>query len=58
MSNSKIVEFHEPFIRSLIIVGLVTLFTMVSTRYIVRYAISNHYKTHEYTIQESQIKPE
>lgn len=57
MSNSKIQEFHEPFIRSLIIVGLVTLVSMISTRYLVGYIISNHYKTHEYTIQESQIKP-
>lgn len=58
MSNSKIVEFHESFIRSLVFVGLVTLVSMVSARYIVRYIISTHYQTHEYTIQESQIKPE
>ena len=58
MSNSKINEFHESFIRSLVFVGLVTLVSMVSAKYIVQYIISSNYKTHEYTIQESQIKPE
>lgn len=58
MSNSKIAEYHESFIKSLILVGLVTLVSMVSAKYIVRYIISTHYQTHEYTIQESQFKPE
>ena len=30
-------DFHKPFIKSLVIVALVTIFAMVSSRYVVDY---------------------
>ena len=38
-------DFHKPFIKSLVIVGLVTIFAMVSSRYVVDYYYSL-YKNH------------
>jgi hypothetical protein len=54
MSNVKTEEFHKPFIKSLVAVGLVTLVSMISTRYFVKYIIYNHYQSHQYTSQDSQ----
>jgi hypothetical protein len=54
MSSSKIVEFHKPFIKSLIFLGLVTIVSMISTKYIVEYIINHHYQSHQYTSSESQ----
>ena len=49
-------EYHKPFIQSLILVAFVTVFTMVSTRYIItsyaKYKISPA-KTSEYSSQKS-----
>ena len=50
-------EFHKPFIKSLIVVGLVTLFAMISSRYIVDYYIIRSFSyppTIEYSSQKSQ----
>ena len=45
MNNSKINEFHKPFIHALILVGLVTGISMISTRYLVNYILTYHYNT-------------
>jgi len=50
-------EFHKPFIKSLIVVGLVTLFAVISSRYIVEYYINLSYKTPIYTSSESYSEP-
>jgi hypothetical protein len=50
-------EFHKPFIKSLIIVALVTVFAMVSSKYIIEYYINHSFyphKTIEYSSQKSQ----
>lgn len=50
-------EFHEPFIKSLIIVAVVTVFAMVSSHYIVDYYSKMNFsplKTIEYSSQKSQ----
>lgn len=49
-------EFHKPFIKSLILVAIVTVFAMVSTRYVANYYIklkSPPAKTLEYSSQKS-----
>jgi hypothetical protein len=49
-------EIHQPFIKSLLIVAFVTIFAMVSSRFIVDY-YSKHsfypFKTMEYSSQKS-----
>jgi hypothetical protein len=50
-------EFHKPFIQSLIIVAFVTVFAMISSKYIVEYYINDSFyphKTLEYSSQKSQ----
>lgn len=47
-------EFHKPFVRSLIIIALVTVFTMVSSRYIFNYYNDLSSKTLEYSSEQSQ----
>ena len=50
-------EFHKPFIKSLIVVGLVTVFAMVSSRFLVDYYMDHNllpYPTIEYSSQKSQ----
>jgi multisubunit Na+/H+ antiporter MnhC subunit len=54
MNNSKFKEFHKPFIHALVIVGLVTGVSMISTRYLVNYILTHHYNTPVYTSYESQ----
>jgi len=46
-------EFHKPFLKGLIVVALVTLFSMVSSRYIIDYYLTQSYKTPIYTSNES-----
>jgi len=49
-------EFHKSFIQSLIIVAIVTMFAMVSSRYMVEYyfnTITPPVKTLEYSSQKS-----
>lgn len=48
-------EFHKPFIKSLLIVAAVTIFTMISSRYLINYYSNLSYKTLEYSSQKSQI---
>lgn len=46
-------EFHKPFIKSLIIVGFVTLIAIISSRYIVEaYVSSLQIKNVEYSSQK------
>jgi len=50
-------EFHKPFIKSLIIVAVVTLFTMVSSKFIIEYYYTLSFsppKTPVYSSQQSQ----
>jgi hypothetical protein len=42
-------EFHKPFVRSLLIIAFVTVFTMVSSRYVVDYYYSLYKNTSIYT---------
>jgi hypothetical protein len=42
-------DFHKPFIKSLVIVGLVTIFAMVSSHYLVDYYFSTYKNTPIYT---------
>ena len=58
MSKPNFREFHIPFIKSLAIVGLVTIVSMISARYFIENVFANPYKSHEYTIQESQKNPD
>lgn len=55
MNNLKTSEFHRPFIKSLIVVGLVTMVSMISSRYLIEYYLRHHYSTTVYTSQESQM---
>jgi hypothetical protein len=49
-------EFHKPFIQSLVLVAFVTVFGMVSSRYVINYYLSSKIspaKTLEYSSQKS-----
>jgi hypothetical protein len=47
-------EFHKPFIKSLLIVALVTVFAMISSKYIIEaYASSLLSKNIEYSSQKN-----
>jgi multisubunit Na+/H+ antiporter MnhC subunit len=49
-------EFHKPFIQSLVLVAIVTIFAMVSSKYVVKYYFSHNLtqsKTLEYSSQKS-----
>ena len=48
-------EFHKPFIKSLVLITIVTMFAMVSSRYIVNYYSNLSHKTLEYSSQKSQF---
>jgi len=48
-------EFHKPFIKSLVLIAIVTMFAMVSSRYILTFYSDIHYKTLEYSSQKSQF---
>jgi hypothetical protein len=50
-------EYHKPFIKSLVLVAVVTVFAMVSSKYVVNYYLSHNFppaKTLEYSSQKSQ----
>ena len=51
----KTSEFHEPFIKALILVAIVTVFTMISSRYVVKYYIESHLNTYQFTSEQSQF---
>ena len=49
-------NFHKPFIKSLIIASIVTVFAMVSSKFVVEYYMSHSlypHKTIEYSSQQS-----
>jgi hypothetical protein len=49
-------ELHIPFIQSLVLVAFVTIFAMVSSRYVINYYLSSKIspaKTLEYSSQKS-----
>ena len=48
-------DFHKPFIKSLLIVAVVTLFALVSSKYIVNYYKNINYLPAEHT-EKSQEK--
>lgn len=50
-------EFHQSFIKSLVLVAIVTIISMVSARYIVSSILSKHTTTPTFTIQKSQDTP-
>jgi len=50
-------DFHKPFIKSLLIVAIVTLFSLVSSKYIVNYYMNIKYlppKHTEFPSEKSQ----
>ena len=51
--NSK--EFHIPFIKNLVFIGLVTIVSMFSIHYFVEYLYLSYLPSPIYTSQESQI---
>jgi hypothetical protein len=48
-------EFHKPFIKSLVLIAIVTMFAMVSSRYLLNFHSNTYYKTLEYSSQKSQF---
>lgn len=48
-------EFHKPFLKSLVIISLVTVVAMVSSHYLVSFYSNTHQKTLEYSSQNSQF---
>jgi hypothetical protein len=49
-------EFHKPFIKSLILVAFVTVFAMVSSKYVTNYYLNTKFhpaKTLKYSSQKS-----
>ena len=58
MNNSKMREFHVPFINTLVIVGLVTIVSMISTRYFINNYLLSHPNTPIINYTDSQIKPD
>lgn len=50
----KTKEFHEPFIKSLILVAIVTVFTMASTKYLVKYYLEPYTNTTVFTSDQSE----
>jgi hypothetical protein len=50
-------EYHKPFVKSLLLVAFVTVFAMVSSKYVVNYYYKHNFlpaKTIEYSSQKSQ----
>lgn len=50
-------EFHEPFIKSLIIVAVITLITMVSSKFVIEYYYNLSFsppKIIKYSSEQSQ----
>ena len=48
-------EFHKPFLKSLVIISLVTVVAMISSHYLVSFYSNPHQKTLEYSSQNSQF---
>jgi hypothetical protein len=58
MSNTKIRDFHIPFLQGLVVVGLVTIVSMISARYLIEYTLSPSSQSPIYTSQEFKSQPE
>jgi hypothetical protein len=58
MTKRKINEFHVPFIKELVFVGLITIVSMVSVHFLMKKEIFIPSKTILNTSQESQINAE
>ena len=56
MPNSKNREFHKPFIKSLILITIVTVFAMVTSHYIVNFHNNLSLKAIEYSSHDSQFE--
>lgn len=52
----KIKQFHKPFIKSLLIIGVVTIVAMVSSHYIVEKLYFRYYKTPSFTSEKFQYE--
>jgi len=50
-------NFHIPFIKNLAFIGLVTVVSMITTRYLLINYLPNLIQNQEYTIQQSPIHP-
>ena len=48
-------EFHKPFIKALTLVAIVTVFTMISTKYLVRYYLEPYTNTTIFTSDNFQF---
>jgi|688.fasta_scaffold189241_2 hypothetical protein len=55
MSKLKISEFHKPFIKDLVLVMLVTMVTMISTRYFIINYINKGISPPVFSEQKSYI---
>ena len=51
-------EFHVPFIKNLVFIGLVTIVSMITTRFFLVNYIGTYLKTPEYTSSKSYISLE
>lgn len=50
----KTKEFHEPFIHTLVLVAIITVFSMASTKYLVRYLLQPYENTTVFTSDQSE----
>jgi hypothetical protein len=54
----KNTEFHKPFIKNLVFIGLVTIVSMVSVHYFIHNMFIGPSNSLEYTSQKSQMSTE
>ena len=53
MTKSKIEEFHVPFIKNLVFIGVLTLVSMISVHYFIQNTMSNPSESPQYTSDRS-----
>jgi hypothetical protein len=53
MTKSKIEEFHVPFIKNLVFIGILTLVSMVSVHYFIQNTMSTSSESPQYTSDRS-----
>lgn len=53
MTKSKFEEFHVPFIKNLVFIGIITLVSMLSTHYFIQNIMSNPSESPQYTSDRS-----
>jgi hypothetical protein len=51
-------DIQQSFIKSLVLVAIVTIVSMVSARIIVERVLNHHYKSSDFTTQKSQFQSE